>query len=118
VNKAENLNLIHEQLQAPEVLNVLTFLEANKSTYNVPFSKLRKELHQARLEANDNTRYLKGLQKYVDILENSGRDFTTLHEIFVPMMHTIMLIWNNSKFYNTPTRLVVLLREISNALIA
>jgi len=39
------------------------------------------------------------------------------HELFVPIMHTILLIWNNSKFYNTPPRLVVLIREICNAII-
>jgi len=32
-------------------------------------------------------------------------------------MHTILLIWKNSKFYNTPARLVVLMREICNDLI-
>lgn len=32
-------------------------------------------------------------------------------------MHTILLIWKKSKFYNTPPRLVVLIREICNAII-
>jgi dynein heavy chain len=32
-------------------------------------------------------------------------------------MHTILLIWQNSKYYNTPSRLVVLIREICNAII-
>ena len=32
-------------------------------------------------------------------------------------MHTILLIWKHSQHYNTPPRLVVLMREISNALI-
>jgi len=50
-------------------------------------------------------------------LEDSGKDFTTIHELFVPIMHIILLIWNKSKFYNTPPRLVVLIREICNAII-
>lgn len=33
-------------------------------------------------------------------------------------MHTILLIWKHSKYYNTPPRLVVLIREICNAIIA
>ena len=33
-------------------------------------------------------------------------------------MHIILLIWNNSKYYKTPPRLVVLIREICNAIIA
>jgi dynein heavy chain len=41
-----------------------------------------------------------------------------MHEVFVPIMHTILKIWENSKFYKTPPRLVVLIREICNAIIA
>lgn len=33
------------------------------------------------------------------------------------MLHIILLIWKNSKHYNTPARLVVLMREICNSLI-
>jgi dynein heavy chain len=32
-------------------------------------------------------------------------------------MHTILLIWTYSQYYNTPARLVVLIREICNAII-
>ena len=32
-------------------------------------------------------------------------------------MHTILLIWNHSQNYNTPARLVVLIRQICNAII-
>lgn len=32
-------------------------------------------------------------------------------------MHTILLIWRHSQHYNTPSRLVVLIREICNAII-
>jgi len=35
----------------------------------------------------------------------------------VPIMHTILLIWTHSQNYNTPSRLVVLIREICNAII-
>ena len=33
-------------------------------------------------------------------------------------MHTILLIWKKSRYYNTPSRLVVLIREICNAIIS
>jgi dynein heavy chain len=33
-------------------------------------------------------------------------------------MHSILLIWQHSKYYNTPPRLVVLIREICNAIIS
>lgn len=57
-NKAANLNSIKSQLESPEVIKILRFLEGNKSTYTNPFSKLQREVAKAREEANDNTRFL------------------------------------------------------------
>lgn len=72
----------------------------------------------ARVEANDNSRYLKSLKNLFEQLEDSGRDFMTTHELFIPIMHTILLIWTHSKYYKSPPRLVVLIREICNAIIS
>ena len=58
--------------------------------------------------------YLKALESLIAQL---GSDFSDLISVFRPLMHTILLIWRNSKFYNTPGRLVVLMREICNQLI-
>ena len=40
-----------------------------------------------------------------------------LVELFKPIMHTLMLVWKHSKYYNTAARLVVLMREICNDII-
>ena len=34
-----------------------------------------------------------------------------------PLMHTISLVWANSDYYNTPTRIIVLMQEICNLII-
>ena len=39
-------------------------------------------------------------------------------ETFKPAVHLLLMVWKNSQFYNTPARLVVIMREICNALIA
>lgn len=116
-NKAENLNSIHEQLQSQEVKTILKFLESNKSTYTNPFSKLRVEVQKARIEANDNNLFLSTLKELFEKLDPSNTDFVHLPELFHPIMHTILMIWQNSRFYKTPPRLVVLIREICNAII-
>ena len=36
--------------------------------------------------------------------------------LLAPMMHTIALVWANSR-YNTPARIVVLLQEVCNLII-
>lgn len=41
---------------------MIKFLEQNKSTYTGQFSKLQKEVQAARLEANDNNKYLSTLE--------------------------------------------------------
>jgi dynein heavy chain len=98
------------------VKKILKFLLQSKSTYYDPFKKLEEEVKQAKIEANDSYTYVSILETWFDELMNCT-DFTKLHFLFVPIMHTILLIWQNSKYYNTPTRLVVLIREICNAII-
>lgn len=115
-NKAANLNSIFEQLQGPRIRRVLRALDQSKSTYCLTFSRLCKEVFTARMEANDNTKYLRTLDEWFKNL-NGEDDFPKTVELFKPMMHIILLIWKNSKHYNTPARLVVLMREICNSLI-
>ena len=117
-NKAANLNSIYTQLQSVEVKTILRFLERSKSTYTNPFTKLQKEVQEAKVEANDNFRFLSTLKELFEQLCDQGGDFTTIYELFPPIMHTVLLIYKNSKFYNTPPRLVVLIKEICNAIIA
>lgn len=115
-NKAANLNSIFDQLQGPRIRRVLRALDQSKSTYCTTFARLCKEVFTARMEANDNTKYLRTLDKWFKDL-NSEDHFPNTVEFFKPMMHIILLIWKNSKHYNTPARLVVLMREICNSLI-
>ena len=96
-------------------------LDLTKSTYCTPFNRLCKEVSAACDEANDNKRYLATLQPTLEKLASSMADaesFQALTEAFRPTVHLIMLIWKHSKYYNTPARLVVLMREICNDLIA
>ena len=71
----------------------------------------------ARLEADENSKYLQTLQKYFYILADTSLELPEVAESFVPIMHTILLIWTYSQHYNTPARLLVLIREICNAII-
>ena len=117
-NKAANLNSIYKQLQSEKIKKVLKFLEQNKSTYTGPFGKLQKDVQTARTEANDNHKYLDTLKDLFIALTDETAEFEKLPELFYPIMHTILLIWKNSTFYNTPSKLVVLIREICNAIIS
>ena len=115
-DKAGNLNSIFEQLQGPKIRRVLRALDTSKSTYCATFARLCKEVFAGRLEANDNIKYLRTLEDWFYKL-NHEDDYPKMIELFKPLLHIILLIWKNSKHYNTPSRLVVLIREISNSII-
>ena len=116
-NKAENLNSICDQLNSERIKKVLKFLEQNKSTQTSAFSKLQKEVQLARVEANENCKFLQTLyEKFCDLVD-SNKELNEIADLFVPIMHTILLIWTYSSYYNTPARLLVLIREICNAVI-
>jgi hypothetical protein len=70
----------------------------------------------AREAANDNVAYLQQLRRYLDKL-NMLDEFIALVPLFKPVMHTMLLIWKHSKYYNTSARFVTLLQEICNDLI-
>jgi dynein heavy chain len=73
---------------------IIETFQVTKSTYFPAFNRLCKEVAQARMEANDNLVYLEPLVKYIQML---GGDFNDLIPAFKPTMHTVLLIWKNSK---------------------
>ena len=92
-------------------------MERSKSTYTNPFGKLKKEVEDARIEANDNTKYLSTLKELFTQLADDTRDFSSLPELFPPIMYTFLKLYQLSQFYNTPPRLVVLIKETCNEII-
>ena len=115
-NKARNLNFIFNQLQGEKFRKILKILDQSKSSYNIPFAKLCKQLFLSRSESNENKRYLKPLKKWVLKFENE-LDYPNLFLLFRPIFQILLLIWKGSRFFNTPTRLGLILREFNNALI-
>lgn len=111
-SQTANLNYIFEQLQSTSVRKVLKFLDKAKSTYNAPFAKLCKEVFSARAEAVDSVRFVNTLEPWFKKLEDVDLHFLQLADTFKPIMHLLLLIWKNSRYYNKAIRLVVVLREV------
>jgi dynein heavy chain len=115
-SQSANLNAIFLQLKSKQMRNVMIFLDQCKSVYCAPFARLCREVFAARLESNNNVKFLRTLEKWFKTL-NSADDLNDLKDLFRPMLHIILLIWKNSKYYNTPQRLSVLVRKVCNAII-
>ena len=66
-------------------------------------------------EAEDIDMYLKILRPFFEEMEMAT--FTKLEKYFRAILHLICLVWANSKYYNTPSRIIALLQETCNMII-
>ena len=62
-------------------------------------------------------KFLETLREPFTLLCDDTQEFQNLHELFPPIMHTFLKIYTHSRFYNTPPRLVVLIKETCNEII-
>lgn len=92
-------------------------LNLTKSPYYDAFALLIKEVDLACTEAIDNTKFLHTLKPSFERL-NGADEFLDLPALFTPIMHLTLLVWRDSKHYNSPACLAVLLRLMCNDLIA
>jgi dynein heavy chain len=115
-SKERNLNSIHEQLTSDRAKKLTKVLELTKSTYFPAFRRLCKEVSQQRLEAASNKIHLEPLREHLSSL--NSEDFPDLVAVFPPLFHTLLLVWKHSRFYNSPSRVVVLMQEICNDIVA
>ncbi|XP_077101765.1 dynein axonemal heavy chain 9 [Siphateles boraxobius] len=114
-NRLADLQGIHSQLQAPKVATLAELLYAIDSSYYPAFAKMLRDVVEALNEAKDINAFLKSMEKRLEDVE--GADFSEVKGKIAGLMHTVCLIWANSKHYNKPARLIVLLQEICNLLI-
>lgn len=118
--KAADMDSIYQQLHADKIKKVIDILRVTQSTYLPSFEKLIEDVLQARNEARDNFKYLSPLRPNFEKLRvdsASPVEFSEAPTIFKKLFHMIFLVWTKSQFYNTPNRLVVLIREVCNDLI-
>lgn len=66
-------------------------------------------------EAKDICTYLRPLQRLFEDMENV--ELPEVRGQISPLMHTLCLVWVNSRYFNTPSRIIVLLQETCNLLI-
>ncbi len=115
-SKARDLASLEQQLASPVLQVVHGALSKMNSHFAGQFHLLAMQVSKAQQEAAENYRYLNAIMPHFRRLRNNP-DFQSLMSAFQPMMYCILLMWKNSKTYNTNHRLVVLVQEICNAII-
>uniref|UniRef100_A0A3Q1G344 Dynein, axonemal, heavy chain 9 n=1 Tax=Acanthochromis polyacanthus TaxID=80966 RepID=A0A3Q1G344_9TELE len=114
-NRCADLECIHSQLQSSKVIKMAMVLDAVESSYSPAFTNMQQDVLGALEEAKDICTYLRPLQSLFEDMENV--DFPDVKGQIGPLMHTVCLVWTNSRYYSTPARLIVLLQETCNLLI-
>ncbi|EFN63906.1 Dynein beta chain, ciliary [Camponotus floridanus] len=114
--RLENVESIYNQMRDPRVKKMASILELTKSPYSQCFKTLLKAVITAVIEARDVCSYLKALEPYFEDIENT--EFKDIQPRLKPLLHCVCLMWSNSKYYCTSTRIITLLSEISNLLIS
>ncbi|XP_044194722.1 dynein heavy chain 9, axonemal isoform X6 [Thunnus albacares] len=114
-NRYADLECIHSQLKSSKVKKMEMLLEAVESSYSPAFSNILQDVIAALEEAKDICTYLRPLQRLFEDMETA--EFSEVRGQIGPLMHTVCLVWANSRYYNSPARLIVLLQETCNLLI-
>ncbi|XP_034049709.1 dynein heavy chain 9, axonemal [Thalassophryne amazonica] len=114
-NRYSDLEGIRSQLQSAQVKKMVMLLEEVESSYFPAFTNMLQQVVAALEEAEDISTYLKPLRSLFETMESE--DFPEVRGQIFPLMHCVCLVWANSRFYNTPVRLVILLQETCNLLI-
>lgn len=108
--RLKNLECIYDQLRDPRVKRMILFLESTESTYLPCFKTTFKGIVAAIIEARDINLYLKPLISHFIRFEES--DFLDNQPYVRALLHVIGLLWANSRYYCTSSKIVTLLREI------
>ncbi|XP_047352693.1 dynein beta chain, ciliary-like [Vespa velutina] len=114
--RIKNLESIYQQIKDPRVKKMGSILELTESPYSEYFKTIWKNVIAAIIEARDIWMHLKPLEYYLNKIQST--EFKDIQPLLKPLMHCVCLIWSNSKYYCTTTRIIRLLSMISNLLIA
>ena len=114
--RAAHLNSVWAQLLGRPARRVLAMLDAARSSHCSSFARVVRELVAARAVTHDTLRFTQQLLPWFVALEQAA-DIQEARKTFQPIMHLLLLTWKYSQFYNVPSRLVLLVRLVVNALI-
>ncbi|KAL8567586.1 hypothetical protein ACOMHN_054399 [Nucella lapillus] len=114
-DRCSNLECIYEQLCNPKVKRMASLLEEKNSSFCPTFKNVYRDTVAALAEARDISKFLVPVRHCLEDLEQVQFDECTPN--IRPLFHTLCLVWANSDYYNTPTRIIVLMQEICNLII-
>lgn len=90
-------------------------LEKTDSAYYPCFRTLFGNVVSSLAEAKEISLYLTPLAKCFKAVEEV--DFSEAKPVMVTLIHSVGLVWVNSKYYQSSSKLIIMLRQICNLLV-
>ena len=133
--KRMNLESLYEQMKADTTKKMASILQLTDSAYFPCYRSMFRNVVTALNEAQDITLFLKPLGVHFEVKSQflldfqtqfywkfffqglESTDFPDIMPQFRPLMHCVCLVYSNSKNYNSPARIIVLMQETCNLLI-
>ncbi|XP_043280370.1 dynein beta chain, ciliary isoform X2 [Venturia canescens] len=110
-----NLRYIFDQLREDRVRKMAVILESTDSAYYPCFRTLFGNVVSSLAEAKEISLYLTPLRRCFKAIEEI--DFSEAKPIMATLIHTVGLAWAKSRYYQSSSKLIIMLRQISNLLI-
>ncbi|KOC63714.1 Dynein beta chain, ciliary [Habropoda laboriosa] len=110
-----NLRYIYDQLQEDRVKKMASILEKTDSAYLPCFRTLFDNVVSSMAEAREISLYLTPLAKFFKAVEEI--DFSEAKPLMATLIHAVGLAWSNSGYYQTSSKVIIVLRQICNLLI-
>lgn len=90
-------------------------LELTESAYFPCFRTLFENIVSSLAEAKELSLYLSPLGKFFKCIEET--DFAEAKPLMAIVIHAVGLAWAKTKYYQNSSKLIIMLRQISNLLI-
>jgi len=113
--RARNLTSVRIQLEQPAVAGICAVLRESRSGYLEPFERLAEVVLNEAEAAEDSVKFLRALKDPGEALAKAK--MSEIPGLLPDLLNAVRMIWTISRHYNTPRRIVGLLRKTSNAVI-
>ncbi|XP_014248489.1 dynein beta chain, ciliary-like isoform X2 [Cimex lectularius] len=114
-SRVKNLEEIYEQLTEPKVKRMARILEMTESVFLPCFNELVDSVMAALKEAREMDKYFYALKKPIDKVQ--AIDFEIGENTFIPLIHSIALMWVHCPYFCNNTKLNHFMSLVLNMII-
>jgi len=109
-----NLEYLKKQIDSEDVQTVIGFINQNSPQLKTQFDTIIAEISNSLELAVETERSLFTLFTFLEQMDTIGAEMESLPDVFQPVFHLLYLMYNRSRYYNSPRRICSLLQRISH----